>query len=409
MNLGLLEVAAIRGAVVLRRVGRFLKPGGVSPGGRRRSVLVLVDIHDHRRGGHFGPWLFWFATEFRKRFDEVVVVTPEPASTRQLFRDLGNDAPDGFGFRRCPRFLRRRFDLDPLLDFLSIKGAKTACFIMWGYDLWDCKKVLASSYPWGMLIGISWLHRGHTAGSAEKERRLTALADDDDSCMAFFQPDRFLDDRCSKSVWVTDVESVRTVPGSTVLLDRIREFGEGRLCIGVFGMLHGYRCLNEFLRLARQQPRVRFVVVGRVFLESVSEELRPDLGSRTPGNLLVHGRFVEDEEELNAAINLVDGLFIDGSSYPVQSGIVCKALHFGKWVVSRAGNSWTTDVIGEAGVGFVYERPDIDLTAEWENWKNGGGEDRSREYSMKLRHPGTIARCFDTMAHRLRGGVRIDQ
>jgi hypothetical protein len=202
---------------------------------------------------------------------------------------------------------------------------------------------------------------------------------------------------------MTHLEDVKCSEATTPLLETISKFSAGGLCIGVFGMLHGYRCVDEVLALAREHPDVRFVLAGKIFVEGVRTELRPDLEPGARENLLVWPCFIESNEELNAAINSVDGIFIDGRRYPVPSGIVCRGLHFGKWILSSAGNSWINDVIEDGAVGFAYRDRSDDIVGHWTSWKGSGGTERSKAYSQRLRDPETVASCFNRMAARLRG------
>ena len=141
-----------------------------------------------------------------------------------------------------------------------------------------------------------------------------------------------------------------------------------------------------------------------MFRDGVRKDLVGDLESGRCDNLLIYPNFIETEMELNSAIRTVDAVFIDGCHYPVQSGIVCKALHFGKWILSSRGDSWTNDVIAESGAGFTYPTRDADLIRRWEEWQSDDGEDRSRDYSKRLRDRSTVTGCFDEIAARLLNG-----
>jgi hypothetical protein len=362
----------------------------------------MIDFHHHQRGGHFGPWLRWFACEFSRRFDHLDIVTPEPESTRELFRAASKGLDEQFSFLRFPIRMRRRFRLGKLMEGLHDTRGNAAAFIMWGYDLCDCRALDLTDYPWATLLGISWYFRQVSGPAFEKERRLLDIVESNDCCRGFFQPDQYLENRHPESVWVTDLEDVESSNVATPLLESISDFAAGGLCIGVFGMLHGYRCIDEVLALAREHPDVRFVLAGKIFVEGVRTDLRPDLEPGARENLLVWPSFIESNGELNAAISSVDGLFIDGHRYPVQSGIVCRGLHFGKWILSSAGDSWTNDVIEDGAVGFAYRERSEDIVGHWTSWKNSGGTERSKAYSQRLRDPETVASCFDLMASRLR-------
>lgn len=367
------------------------------------SRLALIDFHHHQRGGHFGPWLRWFAEEFAARFDDVDIVTPRPESTRELFRTAAGDFDEQISFLRLPVRMQRKFHLEQLIEGLYGKRSNAAAFIMWGYDLCECRTLSLQGHPWATLFGISRYYREGAGRAFEKERMLLDLVEKNVSCRAFFQPDQYLNGRRPKSVWVTDLEDMECTEMRTPLLDSMSTFAEGTLCIGVFGMLHGNRCVDEVLALAREHPDVRFVLAGKIFVEGVRTDLRPDLEPGARENLLVWPSFIESNGELNAAIRAVNGLFIDGRRYPVQSGIVCRGLHFGKWILSSAGDSWTTDVIHDGAVGLAYRDRSEDFVGHWMSWKDSGGEERSRAYSRRLRDPETVASCFDRMASRLRG------
>jgi glycosyltransferase involved in cell wall biosynthesis len=318
-----------------------------------------------------------------------------------MFEAEGNFRPNNVSLGRLRRRFQKRFDLNGILQGVKRGKAEAAAFVMWGYDLLDLRALRPTKYPWATLIGISWLFRGYHHENSKTERKLLEIVDNDDSCIGFLQPDFYLRDRHEKNVWITDVEVITSCTEETSLLTSIREFAAETLCVGVFGMLHGYRCVDEVLLLAREQPEVRFVIAGKIFDENIRKDLLGDLKPGCRHNLLVSSGFIESEIELNAAIGSVDAVFLDGRNYPVQSGIVCRALHFGKWILSSDGDSWTNDVIAEGGVGFTYTARKSDLIQIWEEWKTKGGEDRSRAYSMRLRDPGTVAACFDEITDRL--------
>jgi hypothetical protein len=162
--------------------------------------------------------------------------------------------------------------------------------------------------------------------------------------------------------------------------------------------------VDELLRLAQAQQDVRFVLAGKLTLDTVHPGLRPLLADAVLPNLIVIPGFIDGEENLNAAIDAVDAVFIDGANYPVQSGIVCKALHFGKWIVTSDGDSWTRDIVAEYGVGIAYPSRDAPLAAEWEHWTRTEGPARSRHASADLTDPRKVADAFDAIVERLSNG-----
>jgi glycosyltransferase involved in cell wall biosynthesis len=217
------------------------------------------------------------------------------------------------------------------------------------------------------------------------------------------QADRYVADDDERAIWVPDLENVALPscgekPGRVAAIERHR--GD-TFSVGCFGFLTGPRCLNEILLLAQRHPDVRFVIAGKLFIDSVDEALRPLLENRATGNILVLSGFIEDDRELNAAINAVDAVFIDGRSYPVQSTVVCRAAHFGKCIVTPQSNSWTADFIRDTGAGIEYDSVDDDMAALWSRWRESGGAERSRCASAQTRDPAATRASFDSIANRL--------
>lgn len=173
------------------------------------------------------------------------------------------------------------------------------------------------------------------------------------------------------------------------------------VCVGCFGFLTGPRCLNKIVRLSRRHRDVRFVIAGTIVFDSVDEALRPLLENGASGNILVLSGFIEDDREMNAAINAVDAVLIDGRSYPVQSTVVCRAAHFGKCIVTPRSHSWTTDFIRDTGAGFEYDSVDDDMAALWSRWRESGGAERSRCASAQTRDPAATRAAFDAITNRL--------
>lgn len=364
------------------------------------GTLALADLHDHRRGGHFGAWLRWFADEFAARFEHVVVLTPRVRPARSLFGPRRN-RPENLSFRRLPRALRRSFDREALRR--AAGRGRVHVFVMWAYDLVELDPGPPADVPWAGLGGMSWVRRGHTEGAAGLERELVELVAGDPACKAILQPDGYLRDVPEKALWVPGIEDFGLPERPGAPATTIRERRRDTLAVGAFGNLYGRRVVDELLRLARVQPDVQFVLAGKLSPETVDPELRPLLADGALPNLLVVPGFIEGEENLNAAITEVDAVFIDGTNYPVQSGVVSKAIHFGKWVVTPASNSWTSDLVADRGVGISYESREAPLVDAWAQWKRSGGPERAREASASITNPHLIARAFDELAARLAG------
>ena len=368
-------------------------------GGTVPSTLVLVDFHDHRRGGHYGAWLRWFADEFAARFEHVSIVTPRPRLSRGLF---GPDPPR-VSFHRLPRRLRRSFDLEALRRFGHRRNGRVHVFVMWAYDLLELDGGPPSDIPWAGLGGLSWLARGHAGDAADAERRVLELADASPTCRAIVHPDGYLRETPGNTVWVPGIDdfSLPATIGEPAMTISARKRSE--LSVGAFGHLYGRRCVDELLRLAKVQPDVQFVLAGKLLPETVDAELRPLLDEGALPNLLVVPGFIESEENLNAAIAAVDAVFIDGRNYPVQSGVISKAIRFGKCVLTPHSDAWTSDLIADRGVGLAYHSRDTPLLDAWRQWKESGGPDSARGASAELTNPRVIAAAFERIVERLVG------
>lgn len=360
-----------------------------------------MDLYDHHRGGHFGYWLVWFATEFSARFDAVVVITPTPSATRRLFAEKVPKLPRHIFFAKLHRLGGKCLDLQSLANNSRAHIPVSHFFFMWGYDLAGIDFVNADRMPWATLFGFSWLYRSKNFDAKKREHELLQLVESDNTCKGFFQPDFYLRNNHNKAVWITDIENIELVHQETELARRIRDFRQDKLCVGAFGMLTGNRCVNEMVLLARDQPEIRFILAGRLMSNTFRQDLAEDLLGDNLKNLMVLPGFIKSDEELNAAISAVDVIFIDSRNYPVQSGIVTKGMHFGKWVLSSPGNSWTNDLIEQEGVGYIYSDRSTDIIAAWMDWKERNGEAISRGYSEKVRDPAMVAACFDELTRRL--------
>ncbi|MEI7780647.1 MAG: hypothetical protein WCJ18_01825 [Planctomycetota bacterium] len=364
----------------------------------------MIDFHEHTRGGHFGPWLKWFVHEFAKRFSRVLVVTPDPVATAALFEDSSAERCANVLFRKLPPSLGKRFDLDLLHDIPEARGVRLHAFIMWGYDLLGLAATKrCSAIPWAAFCGVSWLLRGHATAAAAAESQVLERLKASPSCRGFLQADRYVANADEQAIWVPDLENVALPSGGdqSCRVASIERHRGAAFSVGCFGLLTGQRCLNELLRLTQRHRDVRFVIAGKIMVDSVDEALRPLLGNGATENILVLSGFIEDDRELNAAINAVDAVFIDGQNYPVQSTIVCRAVHFGKCIITPRANSWTADFIRAAGVGIEYDSCDDDLAARWARWVHSGGAERSRCASAQTRDPAAVTACFDSLAARL--------
>lgn len=365
-------------------------------------VLAVIDFQEHTRGGHFGPWLKWFASEFSRRFALALVVTPNPSATEALFREQNQRPPANLIFRRLPARLRTTFDLDALREIREARGVQLHAFIMWGYDLPALSPAQQpSAVPWATLSGVSWHLRGHSSRAAEAELQVLERLRASAACCGFLQPDGYVGGEYDQAIWIPDLESVALPGAPTDRETSIQAYRDGKFCVGCFGLLTGFRCLDEVLLLAREQPGLRFVLAGKIFPKSVDPALRPLLEPGATENILILPGFIEDDAHLNAAINAVDAVFIDGKNYPVQSGIVCRAVHFGKCLLTPQSDSWTNDFIQQWGVGIRYEARNGLLAGEWERWVQSGGPERSRSASAATRNAASVSACFDRITARL--------
>lgn len=373
---------------------RFLQKKSLN---KSSKILIIVDLKEHTRGGHFGPWLKWFTVEFLSRFDRIAIVTPKPKLTRSLFPNTYNGI---LSFHRLSRYLRKVFDLEYLKKKTATPNEQVHFFLMWGYDLLKLKQI-NHQLPWATFFGISRMLRETKDVYSQKERHILNIIESNDNCKAFFHLDNYLRDLPKKAICITDVENIETLKSSSELIDQIALFAKENLTIGSFGHLTGDRCLNALLELARKHPSVRFVIAGKIKKQTVRDDLQDDLTPGVRKNLFVYNSFIENEAELNSAIQAVDAFFIDGNNYPQHSGIVCKALYFGKGIISPIGNSWTNDLIEEAQVGINYNDIDFDLKYEWDKWLRLGGQKNCRAESDRMRLQSTVRKNFDKMTESL--------
>jgi hypothetical protein len=389
----------------------------------RKSAIAVVDLHSFARGGHFALWHVWFGREFARRFDQVLLITPDPEGLETYLQSMHDSLESNITVHAAPGRLRKTFDLQLLRALPVADGARLHAFMMWAFDLPPARSDLpgyrlrvrrvidrlafrapwfGAEIPWGALTGISSYMRGVAGPTAEMERRLVEFFVKSGSCKVFLQADGYVGKSLAKAQWVPDIENVDLPPDRTALARRIRDHAAGRFCIGAVGILAGYRCIDEILPLALAHPEIRFVLAGKVYEQTVRPDLLPILQERTPSNVLFVPGFIDGETELNAAIDTIDAIFVDGSRYPVQSGIVCRAIHFGKCIVTPDSNSWSSDLIREWGVGINYPSIQDDIEDRWRQWRNDGGPGRARKASLHLRNPDAVAKCFDSVSARLK-------
>lgn len=367
------------------------------------NLLILIDLKKHTRGGHFGPWLRWFGLEFSSRFNRTAIATPDPELTRSLFQDVKFDENKSLTFHKLPRRLRKVYDLNYLAKKLAKSSETVHFFLMWGFDLVELKIKLTHKlyFKWATLFSISKLHRQPDKNKSNTESNLLSIVESDSNCKGFFHPDMYIKNPSRKAIWIPDIESIETLNSSTNLINDIKHFKSDRITIGAFGILTGERCVNELIKLVRCQSDVKFVLVGKIVHKTVLPNLQKYLTEEIPNNLFIYPYFLEKEKELNSIIKIVDGVFIDGTNYQQHSGIVCKALYFGKGILSPIGNSWTNDVISENGVGLSYDDPKFNLQLEWTKWIDNNGKSRSTATSAKIRSPLAIKRSFDLITKNL--------
>jgi hypothetical protein len=374
-------------------------------------ALALIDYVDHARGGHFGPYLVLFSRAFAARFDTVLVFTPDPQRTAALLGLSQPDAPKNVSCHPLPpgprkRFYRLKRKPCPLVKIFQkaaalAPGHRLRGFIMWGYDLLEERVAEGKSgVPWATFISISFSNRGYRDHRAEVEVQLRELCENHPDCASALVWDHYMVSFGSaKLQWCPGDENVELSPADP-LAETIRQHSQGRFCIAGVGLLTGQRCLNELLSLAEKHPEISFVLVGRIDEKSVREDLRPLLGPGRLPNLLALPGFKTDEE-INAAMEACDSILIDGAHYPVHSGIACKALFFGKFLLTPESNSWICDVIREYRVGLAYTDPALNFIQPWNLWKQDGGPLRSKQAAENLMGPVQMNRCFDEITRRL--------
>jgi hypothetical protein len=380
-------------------------------------ALAVIDYAEHSRGGHFGPYLIWIVREFACRFERVLLFTPHPRGTRLLFQSKGGSIPGNISFQVLPpgprkRFWRLKRRQCPLVTVAEkahevVNGQTLAAFIMWGYDLLEPGVAGANGVPWATMGSNSYSARGHLDLTAQKELQLEALCGGDPDCRSLLLLDKYVVSAdVQKAQWLPGYENVELPMGGSAIVQTIRGFAGGRFCVGMLGNLTGPRGVNEVLELAQRQPEIRFVLVGRLFDFTVRKDLQPLLKTGALKNVLMVPGFLKDERELNAAVQAVDSVLLDGRNQPSHSGILTKALFHRKFLLTPECHSWVADVIGEFGTGLSYPDPRVDFVAAWQAWQQNGGPERSRKAAMRMMDPEAISSCFDELARRLGGSVK---
>lgn len=393
----------------------------------KKTAIAVVDLYKFGRGGHFAFWHSWFAKEFASRFDQVLVISPDPSSLEAYFRSTFGTPERNISFHSLPRSLKKTFDLQRIRSLPVADSHTLHAFMMWASDLPPVRlrqtafrqyirklanlitfrtPWFAPEIPWSALTSISWYMRGASHPAAETERALVDFLRTSKSCKAFMHFDGYIGSGLEKAHWVPDIENIELPPLPTPLSLRIQEHIRGHFSMGAFGIIAGYRCVEEILTLALAHPEIRFVLAGKVYEPTIRADQLAALQKQTLPNVLFVPGFIDGEKELNAAINATDATFIDGSRYPVQSGIVSKAIHFGKCIVTPDSNSWTSDLIREWGVGMSYKSAQDDFVGSWRQWLQDDGPSRSRKASIHLRSPSAVTKCFDAVSERLMNAGR---
>ncbi|MGB0257156.1 MAG: hypothetical protein ACPGES_00765 [Coraliomargarita sp.] len=351
----------------------------------------------HTRGGHFGPWLRWFATEFAERFEEVVVITPYPNKSKQLFC---KSRPPNIRFHKLPSNLKHTLSLDDLNNKYG-RSNRAYYVIMWAFDL-EKLNLPSKLPPWATFTIVSRMTRQPEIEGAELEAHILKRLDEHPNCVGFVQSDDYIQTPSSKAVWLPDIEDVELLDKPTEQVQKLSHFANQSLTIGCFGILTGPRCINETVELARQNPTIQFALVGKIRADTISEPVQDFLDENPNGNLYIHEGFIETEAELNSCLNAVDCVLIDGTNYPQQSGIASKALHFGKAIISPESNSWVSDLIQHEGAGISYKSPNYNLIQSWEEWRRKEGPARNQATSNQLRSAPVIQKSFDDITRRLK-------
>ncbi|MEL6396432.1 MAG: hypothetical protein AAFQ71_10590 [Planctomycetota bacterium] len=131
-----------------------------------------------------------------------------------------------------------------------------------------------------------------------------------------------------------DITDTRLPERPSPLAAAIRARACGRRVVLLAGSLDSRKNIGGFLRLAAgaDPDRWCFAMVGRVYIETLDPRTREALEMvrrDTPSNLFLHGEFVEDEADLNAAVAGADVVFAVYTSFEHTSNLMTKAASFG--------------------------------------------------------------------------------
>ena len=362
------------------------------------DVIYIVDFKRHTRGNHFGPWLLWFSQEFARRFDRVILVTPDKKLTQRLFKKIENEDIE---FKKLPRKLKKSFDLNHLVSCFGKSNERAHFFVMWAYDIEKLAHPIKLP-PWATFLLTSRITRRPEIEGAALENRILSLVTSFDNFKGYFELDHYIPKPHPLAVPLLDLESVDLLESPTPLLRQLQQFSKSTFTIGAFGNLSGSRCLDAIMPLVNENPNINFALIGKIRDKALATETAQLLKGTLPRNLFTHTEFINDERELNALITAVDAIFIDGSNYPQHSGIVIKAIYFSKSIISPKANAWVCDLIQQRGVGFTYAEPSSELLKHWNVWNKNDGLNKSSETAKKLRNPASLAKCFDLMTTQLR-------
>lgn len=382
---------------LIHAISQRLKSNRKAP----RDALYLIDFKRHTRGNHFGPWLKWYSQEFARRFDRVILVTPDSKITKKLFKNIENG---GIELKKLPRKLKNSFDLNHLSRLYGKRNERAYFFVMWAYDIEKLAQPTELP-PWATFLLTSRITRLPNIEGAELEKRTLNLVTSLNNFKGYFELDHYIPKPHPLAVPLLDLENVDLLESSTPLLQQLQKFSKDTLTIGAFGLLTGPRCLDALMPLVIENPNINFALIGKIRAKALATKTAQQLEGDLPENLFVHPEFIDNEQELNTLIATVDAIFIDGSHYPQHSGIISKAIHFSKCIISPKANAWVCDLIQQDGVGFTYTQSSSELFKGYEIWDNNDGPDKSSATAKKLRNLASVAKCFDQMTAQLRSTV----
>jgi hypothetical protein len=385
---------------------------GNSPPQDRKNAIAVIDFEVHTRGGHFGDWLVFFANEFAKRFDHVLVYTPDPVKTAGLFESAPEARRANITLAKLPQGKRRRLFSsrrkkcslgEVFREAEKLAPSSRVCgFVTWGYDL-EAPETLVNltAHPWATLVNPTWHERGFKNAAAQRDAELLKLLNSISQCVRMLWWDHFAISRKHSNVlWIPGRTQLQLASTQPPLVERIRAHAGDRFLIGSPGILTGPRGVNEMVRLAGRHPDIRFVLAGKLVRESVDPDLLSKLDAARPANLMLAEGYL-DEPQLNAVVKAADAFFIDGAAHPQHTSIAIKALFFGKCLLTTESNSWMRDVIQKWDAGVVYTNRDMDLTAAWQQWRSSGGPDNALRAAEALASERDIAACFDELTRVL--------